>query len=1181
MLFQHLINLARLANTSLYVRTSTSLYHFRIEFKPKVNSDGNRIYSSFVRETVATNIKSYCCRRISGAIIVQLPVSTREEQQSTHRMTGAKINSGSGNKNSSVIAGKIDDAGAARGADGTGSVDAIPVELLPTPVKGLSDRKEYRSLRLSNGLRVLLVSDRVRHGEASAAAELEQQDDAEEGEAEGASGSEEEEEGEESEGEEEEGEEGVPASRGSGNSEYKAAASLAISWGSCESPPELPGLMHFLEHMVFMGSEKYPAENSFDDFITRHGGSDNAYTDSEHTNFHLNVHEAYLWEALDRFSQFFVSPLMKKNAMERERNAVDSEFIMALPSDSNREQQLLISLVPEGHPASIFTWGNAASLSALPDDHVHKRLHQLREKLYSAQYMTLAVQSRHTLDAMQQQVARIFSQIPNNGLEAHDYSHLPFAFPASSFNKLIKMEAMKAKHTLAVTWFLPPMLKDYRRQPLRLLSNLIGHEGHGSLLSYYMHRNWSCGLVAESEEGDFDHGSFCSQLRVVIDLTEEGFKNVDQILLALFQYTSLLRTQPPTLEMFQEFQKLAKLNIDFEVESEPMENVEKLSACMLYYTSEDYLTGANLMFDFDPQFMQEISERLTPDTANIVLRSRLLGDFTGQDTKTEKWFGTKYTIEEISEEWRQLFSTAETCKNPSLHLPHPNPFIPTDFSLLHVPSPLTSAPQVPKIVVSHPTKGNLFYKPDYKFELPVVHVKIQFELQKLPERETVRFLNVVSTLLQCYRYHLLESIYDALLAKCSYSITYSTDSGIVLSLGGFSQTVQELLILLLDYLANFRKNFSEKQFEMLKDLETRKLYNSVCKPNNIRNFFRLHLLLPKYPHPLELLQLMGTVTTADVLSLSQNLLNNARVNMLVQGNIGEKEAIALYNIMQSHVLRTVSEEDPVQLLPMPGYHVLSEGVTVMRVGTTNLADGNSAISNYYQGEPGTLRSQLLLDFLSSAIEEQCFDTLRTQEQLSYSVYSQANESNGVCGFSIHITPQAEKFSVHHTDTRIEAFLSCFLKRLSEMTADSFETLKETVLKMKKIDDLALDEEIYRNWGEILRREFLFDRLHRQIELLDGITKAELIAFYNSLVDPQLSGYRKLSVQVVGSAHHKAHNPPPIQQLLDGGNSCLEFQSCPASESPTPATCKSPPMFVQQCQDYISTLTEKPPHQITQ
>ena len=49
--------------------------------------------------------------------------------------------------------------------------------------------------------------------------------------------------------------------------------------------------------------------------------------------------------ALDRFAQFFIAPLMKKNAMEREREAVDSEFEQALPSDYNRRQQGTMSKI--------------------------------------------------------------------------------------------------------------------------------------------------------------------------------------------------------------------------------------------------------------------------------------------------------------------------------------------------------------------------------------------------------------------------------------------------------------------------------------------------------------------------------------------------------------------------------------------------------------------------------------------------------------------------------------------------------------------------------------------------------------------------------------------------------------------------------------------------------------------
>ena len=67
------------------------------------------------------------------------------------------------------------------------------------------------------------------------------------------------------------------------------AASVHIKAGHFDDPADRPGLAHFHEHMVFLGTEKYPEENDFETFLGRNGGSSNAYTDMEDTNFYFNV----------------------------------------------------------------------------------------------------------------------------------------------------------------------------------------------------------------------------------------------------------------------------------------------------------------------------------------------------------------------------------------------------------------------------------------------------------------------------------------------------------------------------------------------------------------------------------------------------------------------------------------------------------------------------------------------------------------------------------------------------------------------------------------------------------------------------------------------------------------------------------------------------------------------------
>lgn len=72
---------------------------------------------------------------------------------------------------------------------------------------------------------------------------------------------------------------------------------------SCRSDPEkVPGLAHFLEHMLFLGTEKYPVEGQYRQFLTRHGGIENAYTIYENTNFYFSAMGSLdvFTEALDR-----------------------------------------------------------------------------------------------------------------------------------------------------------------------------------------------------------------------------------------------------------------------------------------------------------------------------------------------------------------------------------------------------------------------------------------------------------------------------------------------------------------------------------------------------------------------------------------------------------------------------------------------------------------------------------------------------------------------------------------------------------------------------------------------------------------------------------------------------------------------------------------------------------------
>ena len=128
-------------------------------------------------------------------------------------------------------------------------------------------------------------------------------------------------------------------------------------------PSDLNGLAHFCEHMLFLGTEKFPKENYYSEFIKKHGGAKNAATAEDYTNYYFDIKNENFEEALDIFSQFFKQPLFTESATDREMNAVDSEFKRNLSNEARRWIQIQkTELARKESALNRFSTGNLVSL---------------------------------------------------------------------------------------------------------------------------------------------------------------------------------------------------------------------------------------------------------------------------------------------------------------------------------------------------------------------------------------------------------------------------------------------------------------------------------------------------------------------------------------------------------------------------------------------------------------------------------------------------------------------------------------------------------------------------------------------------------------------------------------------------------------------------------------------------
>lgn len=199
----------------------------------------------------------------------------------------------------------------------------------------------------------------------------------------------------------------------------------------------------------------------------------------------------------------------------------------------------------------------------------------------------------------------------------------------------------------------------YRSKPHQYVSWLLGHEGKGSLLSYLREKVWVLGISTGNSESGSEHNSMFTLFTISLILTEDGMKHLTEVIEAVFGYIDLLRRTGPQERIFREIQKIedtsfrlfCKMKIKqkirntffrFADEESAVDLVEDLAEAMQFYPPEDYLTGSDLYFEYDPRAIEMVLNHLVPQSMNIMIFDRKLPPGMSYD-KIEPWFKTPFS----------------------------------------------------------------------------------------------------------------------------------------------------------------------------------------------------------------------------------------------------------------------------------------------------------------------------------------------------------------------------------------------------------------------------------------------------------------------------------------------------------------------------------------------------------
>ncbi|ALC44693.1 CG10588 [Drosophila busckii] len=960
----------------------------------------------------------------------------------------------------------------------------MSVTYLELPDKSEGDKKQYRALQLNNGLRALLISDPANDEATSSFI-------------------------------------GPQHSRISSKSDssasiqqYKgklAACAVLMGVGSFAEPPQFQGLAHFLEHMIFMGSQKYPAENAFDAFISKCGGFSNAHTENEDTCFYFEVEEQYLDQTLDMFMNLMKAPLMNIDAMARERSAVQSEFDQTHMVDEVRRDQLLASMASEGYPHNTFGWGNHKSLKHnVNDSELHQALHDFRRKHYGSNRMIVCLQGELSLDELEQLLLKHCSDIPQSEQQPMDLSQLNYAqaFREEFFRDVLLVQPVEDVCKLELTWVLPPMKPHYKCKPDAFMAQMLGYEGVGSLCSFLRRRLWCMTVMSGVGGSSFESNSMYSLFTVCIYMTDEGFAHLDDVVSATFAWIRMLNDCKTLKTSYSEMQQITANNFRFQIEAPAMENAQSMVENFSYLPSKHVVSGTQLYFEYDEASMKLLRRHLGTFRFNMMITSHIPYENYDYNQK-ERWFGTSYRSIDMPEKWRDMWFNPS--QHPELQVPPHNPFVTTDFTLHWVEAGQPHVSRRPKALIKNEV-CELWFRPDDTFLLPDGYINLYFITPMMRQSACEYMAAVLYTYL--VEFVIAEQLYPALMAGQGYSLE-TTDKGLMLRVNGYNQKLHLVLEIILHVMQHIKP--TEAMVMSIKELKKRQLFNAVINSKSLNLDLRLTVLENMRFTLLQKYEALKAVTIEDINKFKDNFYKQMFVKALVQGNFKEQHA---RDLMQ--MVRNAYPSEQIDLSTLQNRYVqLPLGQHFLRVKSLNSEDTNTIVSNYYQIGPSNLRMECLMDLVDLIVEEPFFNQLRTQEQLAYSLGLYQRIGYGIQAFVLNINTQESKHRADFVEGRLEAFRASMPALVRQLSEEEFNQLRDTLVNSKKLGNLSLHDEVMRNWSEITSGEYFFNRTEMQIQTISQISQEEVIDF---LINYEEKNLRKLSVQVVGRATGSMHSP---------------------------------------------------------
>jgi len=835
-----------------------------------------------------------------------------------------------------------------------------------------------------------------------------------------------------------------------------AAANVSVEAGSAADPKDLPGLAHFTEHMVFLGSRAYPDPNGYTGFMGKVGGSFNAQTGIDYTNYHFQVPARALPEALDRLGATLSAPLLDPGYVDRERHAVDAEYHQLFDLEGIRLRDVLgASLNPE-HPLAAFNVGSIDTLGGDPV-RLRERVQAFLDEHYNSQTMRLILSGPQSLEELQAMAEKSFSGMPRRPV-----AQAPAQVDLTASGLLpaaITLKPLKPTHNLLLVF--PLNKQNPTSADSAVILSLLTAKGPGSLQDALR----KAGL-ARSVDADWsfrrDHQAL---LTIGLNLGLDTHPDLDRIQATVFEYLRLIRREGlQTWRLRQDEQLSAQRFAEFQPRR-PLELVREIALNSRNYPQQEWLHGPYSRNVQDQRGAEALLDALTEDNLLRVWISP-----QASTPQTSPWLAVPYGLERVKH-----WPAAEPVSG--LALPPPNPFVADDLRVL----PVGDHP--PRLTVDTPGL-RLWHAAEQRFDAPRAawRVSLRMPLEDSAREHVRRGLFVLWA-----KDRLQATLRDAYIAGLAVNIDIA-DGGFKLQLDGLRQRQPLLLDTLLATLTEAEIDAPTFARVVARGRELWQPKSPSTPVEAMTQAWNV-ALTPGNWMPAESLAVLDQVTLADLQEWRRQWLGQLHVDALVVGNLPDSDVSAVARILEERLHPNV----PAQRVPFTEHRSLASGLPLMRAQSSSQ---DSGLALYWPFAQGGLEQQADVLLLEQLIKAPFFQSLRTEQQTGYRVNAGAGADWRQPALTL--TVQSNRYRSDEIRRRSEVFLDGIGQRIEQLDEGALARLREAVVGIMSTPVNSASDQANRGWADVTRGDYGFGTRQRLIALVGERSKAQLAASWAAL-----------------------------------------------------------------------------------